>query len=69
MDTYEITYIFRFQRGSARLQTSIMSDVDEVLLEESGAENELDVRVINLLTCMDQRINNYYSYVLGFAGQ
>jgi len=52
MDFYELTYIFLIKRESARLQKSIMSDVDEVLLEESGAENELDVRAINLLTCM-----------------
>jgi len=52
MDFYELTYIFLIKRESARLQKSIMSDVDEVLLEESGAENELDVRAINLLICM-----------------
>lgn len=52
MDFYELTYIFLIKRKSTRLQKSIMSDVDEVLLEESGAENELDVRAINLLICM-----------------
>jgi hypothetical protein len=40
-----------------------MSDVDEVLLEESGAENELDV--INPLTGRSSIIHAF----LGLAGE